>query len=125
MSRSAPLSFSESINGITCRRRLQVRLERIAIDHVHRALEQARDVIFEAHVFIDRTLGLWFEFHQYVEVTIRTVVAACDRAEHRGMTDAPCAQRALVTAQDGNGSVEVRHTKSIAQDAGKTHSAAR
>src|SRR5437763_3469039 len=120
MSRSAPRSVSESIDGITRRRRAQMRLERLAVDHIYRPLEQTGDIIFQAHVVIDRAVRFGFELHQYVEVAVRPVVATRHRAEHGGVTDAARAQGALVAAKGGDGILGV-HPSNIAQNRSEEH----
>jgi hypothetical protein len=91
-SRSVPRSLSESADGITRRRRAQMRLERGAVDNVNRPLEETGDILFEADVIVDRPFGPGLKFHQNVEVTIRPVVAARNRAEHGGVRHAAHAQ---------------------------------
>src|ERR1700730_8589028 len=103
MSWSAPRSVSESIDGITRRRCPQVRLERGAVDHVDWPFEQTRDVLLEPDILIKRPLSSGLKLHQDVEIALRVVVAARDRAEHGRVCHAPRAQGALVAAQDGEG----------------------
>src|SRR5260370_2182023 len=103
MSRSAPLSFSEGIDGITRRRRAQMRLERRAVDHINWPLEETGDILFEADVIVDRPFGPGLKLHQYVEITVRPVVATRNRAEHGGVRHAARAQGALVAAKSSKG----------------------
>src|SRR6266436_875692 len=87
MSRSAPLSFSESIQRIARGRRAQMGLERVPVDHVDRAVEQAGDKFFQADIFVDRPFGPGLEFHQNIDVAVGVVVAARDRTEHGRAAD--------------------------------------
>jgi hypothetical protein len=57
MSRGAPLSFSEGIDGITRRRRAQMRLKGRAVDHINWPSEETGDILFEADVIVDRPFG--------------------------------------------------------------------
>src|ERR1700704_1684404 len=115
MSRSAPRSVSESIDGITRRRRAQMRLERFAIDHVHRAVEQTRNVLFETHVVVDRSVSVGLELHEYVQIAVRPVVTPRNRAEHGGVADPARAQTALVAAKSCECVLSV-HARNIAQE---------
>src|ERR1700730_14320499 len=115
MSRSAPRSLSESIDSIMRRRRAQMRLERGAVDNVNRPLEETGDILFEADVIVDRPFGPGLKLHQNVEVAIRPVVAARNRAEHGGVRHAARAQGALMAAKGGDGLLRV-HLGKIAQN---------
>src|SRR5271157_3158852 len=116
MSRSAPLSFSEGIDGIKRRRRAQMRLKGRAVDHINWPSEETGDILFEADVFVDRPFGGGLKLHQYVEVTVRPVVAARNRAEHGGVRHATRAQGALVATESGKGFLNVHIYKYSTKD---------
>jgi len=80
--------LSEGIDGVARRRRAQVRLQRVAVDHVHRAIEQVGNVLLEVHILVDRAFGARLELHQDVYVAARPVVAARHRSEHGRTADA-------------------------------------
>src|SRR6185295_8378078 len=101
MSWSAPLSFSESIERIAPGRPTQMRLERVPVDHVDGAVEQAGDEFFQADILVDRAFGAGLEFHQNIDVAVGVVVAARDRTEHRGATDSACPQGGLGFLESG------------------------
>ena len=53
-----------------------MRLERGAIYHVHRLLEQAGDVFLEPNVIEYGALRAGLKFHQDVQVAVRSIVAS-------------------------------------------------
>src|SRR6266436_9139278 len=99
MSRSAFCSGSECIDRIARRGPAQMRLEGLAVDYVHRMQEEARDILFHAHVVEDGHMGVGVKLDEDVYVAIRAVVAASHRAEQRGMRDPASPQSAFGAAQ--------------------------
>src|SRR5215831_5448977 len=114
MSWSAPRSFSESIDGIASRWWLQVGLESRPVDHIDWPLEQACNKLLQANVIVDGPFGAGLEFDQNVEVAVRAVVAARNRAEHGRVRDAASAQGAFMSAKCGDSVLNV-HSQNIAQ----------
>src|SRR5260370_41169730 len=89
-----------------------MRLERRAVNHVDWRLEETGDILFEAHVIVDRPFGPGLELHQYIEVAARPAIATRNRAEHSSMRHAMRAQGALMTAKSGKGILHV-HLQNI------------
>src|SRR5215208_4527118 len=58
MSCSADRSRSERIDGVPCCGLAQMRLQRIAVDHVDRPIEQAADVVLDPDIVEDGYSGL-------------------------------------------------------------------
>src|SRR5260370_1300606 len=99
MSSSADRSGSERINRVLRQRFAETRLQRVAVDHVYGLLEKAGDVILKTDVIEHGHPGLGIELHQNVDIAVRAVVAARDRAEQRSVPDPPGGQAALISTQ--------------------------
>src|SRR3978361_1971064 len=102
MSRSAPRSFSESIERVACRRRPQMRLEPITVDHVNGTVEQPGDKFFQADIVVDRPFGTGFKFYKNIDVAAGVIVAPRDRTEHGRAADAAGPQGGFGFLQLGN-----------------------
>src|SRR5258708_33991328 len=98
----APHSYSESIERIARGGRAQMRLERVAVNHVNRTVEQAGDKFFQADIFVDRPFGSGLEFHQNIDVAVGAVVAPRDRTEPGRAADSPPPQGGLGFLQSGS-----------------------
>jgi hypothetical protein len=79
-----------------------MRLEGVAVDHVDRPVEQPGDVLLDIHVLVDRPFGSGLEFDQDVDVAVRPILAARDRAEHGCAADAARPQSGLGFLQSGD-----------------------
>src|SRR5262245_17110804 len=109
MSRSAPLCFSEGMDGITCGRRAQMRLERRAVDHINWPLEVTGDPLID-----DLRVG-----HRSSRPRAHMPPPVCrghcsagfatrNRAEYGDVRHAVRAQSALMATQSGKGILNVQ-----------------
>src|SRR5438105_14767039 len=114
MSRRADSSPSERIDRIPCRRPAEMRLERGAVDHIDRALEQVGDIILYADVIEDRDVRIGGEFDQYIDVALGSVIATGNRAEQGSMANAPGTQCGLRSTKDCQRVLHV-HAPNIAE----------
>jgi hypothetical protein len=73
-------------------------LESVAAYHVDGAIEQAGNIFFQTDVIEHGHARLGINLDHDIEVAVGPVLAAYDRAEHGGMTDAARPQGALVAA---------------------------
>jgi len=62
-----------------------MRLQALAIDDIHRLLEEAGDIILEADIVEDGYVRLGVEFHQNIDVAVGPSLAARNRAEQSRM----------------------------------------
>jgi hypothetical protein len=76
-----------------------MRLETVPVHHVHRAIEQARNVVLEIDIIEHGEVRLGIDFDDDVDVSVRAVVTACGRAEHSGALHPARAERRLGTLQ--------------------------
>lgn len=78
-----------------------MRLERVAVDHVHWTVKQTGDVFLEAHVLVDRPFLPGLEFDKNIDIAVRPLIAARDRTEHGRASDAARPQCGLGFLQSG------------------------
>src|SRR5437763_388244 len=96
MSRIAVSWRLEGIDGIGGRRRADVRLKPRAINHIDRMVKESRNDLLQSDVLEPRDAGFGLDIDHDVEIAVRPIIAARDRAEDGRMDDAAGAQRLLV-----------------------------
>ena len=58
-----------------------MRLERLATYNVHRSFKQPGDIFLKTHIIEHCDMGLRLDFDNDVEITVRPILAASNRAE--------------------------------------------
>src|SRR3984957_17919217 len=99
MSSSASRAPSESIDCVGGRARSKTRLQRLPVDHVNRALKQARDIIFQARIVEHRPDNRRVEINQNVNVAVGNLLVARDGAEQGSVRDPMSPQVGLAFLQ--------------------------
>src|SRR5579862_5651801 len=92
---------SEGIDGVGRRLTGQVGFQSLAVHDINGLVEQGRNIFLKPYVTPDPDMRLGIDLNHNIDVAVRPVVAACARAEQRGMTDAPRAQSRFVFPQPG------------------------
>src|SRR5437588_11413661 len=98
ISSSAATVGLKGIDGVRRHGRPDMRLQSVAAYHVDGAIEQAGNIFFQTDVVEHSHARLGINLDHDIEVAIGPVLAASNRAEHGGMTDAARPQGALVVA---------------------------
>src|SRR5437588_3277617 len=101
MSMSAARTALECIDGFGERCWPDIMFQSGAIDDIHRPLEEAGYIFFDACIVPEVWICLRIELHHDVDVAIRAIVAARGRAEQRGVRDAARPQCGLALLQSG------------------------
>src|SRR5271163_162611 len=99
MSRSGVRAESEGIDGIGRRGGTDIGFQAVAAYDVNGAVEQAGNVLLQAHIVVNRDAGVGINLNHDVGVAVGAVVAARARTEQRGMRHTARAQSALVLPQ--------------------------
>src|ERR1700756_1785220 len=98
---------SEGIDGVGRHGRTNMGFERVMADDVHRSPKESRDVFLQSHIVENGDASVRPDIDDDIEVAVRSVISACDRPEHAGVTNTACAQVGLVAAQGGKGVLSV------------------
>src|SRR5438270_8786985 len=93
MSMSAARTALECIDGFGERCWPDIMFQSGAIDDIHRPMEEAGYIFFDAYIVPEVWICLGIEFQHDVDVALGAVVAPGGRAEQRHMGDAALAQR--------------------------------
>src|ERR1035438_8568308 len=95
------VAASEGIDGVSCSRRFYVRLQRVAVHHVHTAVEQGGDRILQTGIIKNSDAGGGIEFEHDIGVASRPLIAPRPRTEQCGMSYAQLALHGFVFPQPG------------------------
>src|ERR1043166_1208965 len=92
---------SEGIDGVRRHGGANVGFECIATDDIHRSFKESRDIFFQSNIVKESDMGLRLDIDDDIEVTVRSIISACNRPEHAGVTNTPRAQVRLVATKSG------------------------
>lgn len=92
-----------------------MRLQRIAIDHIHRAVKKAGDEFFEGHVFVDRPFRAGLEFDEDIDIAVWARVAAGNGTKNGRAPNATRPQSGLGLFQSRDDFVAVHRRAYIGQ----------
>src|SRR5262249_19183966 len=122
VSRRAVSCRSEGIDGVGRRGAGYVGFEGLAVDDIDRAVEQARDIVFQPDIPPYPAMSVRIELDQDVCVAVVAFLTPRARAEESRMRDAPGTQRRFVLPQSSNDGFAI-HGATIAHNKSRSETA--
>ena len=83
------------------RRRAQIGLQGLAVDHVNRSVKQSCYIILQSDIVEQSDMGIGIDIDHNIDVAIGPDFAASDGAEHGCVRNPPRAQVAFMSAKNG------------------------